>query len=247
MNGRKRFVWLAVIAVFCVGVSLQAAPTLDFTTEGVTSGMINQALFQITDSQATGSGSIQSFVRISTNQGVVEGFNTDGRPLFYDENSSPTFTRSLLLSIIPVVTINGIAYREFGLDINQTNDNPLLSLDALQIYQANVGDIKGPVTNLGTSIYDLGDNNWIKLDASLNSGSGSGDMWAYIPDSLFNNNLQYVYLYSKLGENFPNNDGYEEWFVRTTTNPPVVPAPGAILLTGIGTTLVGWLRRRRSI
>ena len=36
MNGRKRFVWLVVIAVFCVGVSLQASADLDFTTEGVT-------------------------------------------------------------------------------------------------------------------------------------------------------------------------------------------------------------------
>ena len=38
-----------------------------------------------------------------------------------------------------------------------------------------------------TAIYDLdaGGDNWIKLDYSLNSGSGSGDMVAYIPNSLF--------------------------------------------------------------
>jgi hypothetical protein len=39
-----------------------------------------------------------------------------------------------------------------------------------------------------------------------------------------------------------------EWVVQTQPpQPPVVPAPGAVVLAGIGTGLIGWLKRRWSL
>ena len=202
---------------------------VDLTTAGAT-GTINGAWFYEAHAAATGSGSIMSFVRIDNNGNAPEieqGYNTDGRPLQYNEMSSATFTHSLLLSNVPVVTLNGTLYREFLLDINQRNNNPLLSLDAIQIYRASTKDLIGPVAGLGTPVYNLdaGKDNWIKMDYSLNAGSGSGDMFAYIPNSLFGLGAgDYVYLYSMFGTEFPNNAGFEEWAVRKDGDTPTAAA-----------------------
>ena len=234
----------AVFLLACFCLPAFGLPTLDLTTAG-SSGYIGDAYFLQVDPQPTGSGFIKPFVRLSSNQEVVQGYNTDARPLEFDENNSPVFTRSLLLNDAPLLYLQGTAYRGFLLDINQTKTDCLLSLDALKIYLADEGDLAGYPSQLGTKIYDLdasGDN-WIKLNYALNHGSGSGDMIAYIPDSLFVGG-NYMYLYSKFGESedsiCPNNAGYEEWAAA-------IPAPTALMLGSIGIGCLGWLRRRKSL
>ena len=266
---RKKFVqhvFVSALAVVCGVRCADAVTTLDLTT-APSEGWVNDALYQTSDLRSAGTGVIESFVRIiKGNQDTVQGYNTDYRPLQYDENSSPQHTRNLPLALVPIFykTPEGggldVAYYEFLLDINQKgaegkDDDPdwNLSLDELQIAVWGSGDLIG-YSNIFESLtnpirYDLDGapdgNTRIILNSKLNSGSGQGDMFAYIPWSLFPEDPtgQYVYLYSLFGEpgGSPNNDGFEEWGWA----PPAIPAPGAIALCGAGAGLVGWLRRRR--
>ena len=91
--------------------------TLDLTGSGAI-GSVGDALFRQYSPQPTGTGVIDSFVRIQSIKGAVQqGYNSDHRPVQFDENTSPQFTRGLPLSEVPVVDIGGIKYREFLLDI----------------------------------------------------------------------------------------------------------------------------------
>jgi hypothetical protein len=226
-----------------------AAGTLDLTSGGT--GSFNGGIFTTNTVQPTGTGVIDSFLRLQNN-GTESGYNTSARPVEFDQKTDPNFTRDLLLSSVPVVTINGTAYRQFLLDINEKNAYPgsLLSLDKLQIFQSPVGNINS-YANLGTKVYDMGSGNAILLNYDLNSGSGSGDMFAYIPDSLFDPSVPYVYLYSAFGAlaNAGADAGFEEWAVLEGTQPPVneVPGPATLLFAavGCGLGLVGYSIRNR--
>ena len=247
MTRSKKFaalVGLLIIAV--VAVSPAHAAMLDLTTVGAW-GTINGANFQQFSDGAAGSGNIDSFVRIQKT-GVEQGYNTSGRPVEFDENTSLSFTHSLLLSEVPIVTNGGTSFREFLLDINQSGVN-LLSLDDLEIALHASGDLIEYSTIFALPIYDMnapGEDNWVKLDYSLNAGSGAGDMLAYIPDSFFMDEFgvylnDYVYLYSKFGQNLGANDGFEEW--AHGVGAPI-PEPGTILLLGLGSLAL--LRKRRN-
>ena len=202
-------------------------------------GFINGAYFKQYIDGGAGSGNIDAFVRIQSN-GVEQGYNTDYRPLEFNEKNSP-FTHSLLLSDVPLITKNGTSYREFLLDLNQNTQ--FLSLDDLKIALHASGNLIGYSTIFASPIYDIdaGEDNWVKLD-SLNAGSGEGDMLFCIPDSLFTGPNQYVYLYSRFGENFPANNGFEEWAYGVDA--PISPEPATILLLGLGGLAL--LRKRRN-
>jgi hypothetical protein len=257
MSRKVLYLVVATIASLWIGTpQVRAVATLDLSTAG-SSGYVNGAYFELETDQGTGSGTLNSFVRIQTNKDMEQGYNTDWRPLEFNENNSGTFTRSLDLSLVPVVTKSGTQYREFVLDLNEDSGRPgqeLLSLDELQIFQGSAPDLHNFAGGgLGTPIFDMenGAGNWVLLNADLNGGSGSGDVRAYIPNSLFGSG-QYVYLYSKFGAQagYANSGGYEEWAVRKIEpEPPVppIPAPAAVLLVLCGGSIAVSLHRRRAI
>lgn len=214
------------------------ADVVDLTTLG-SSGSANGALFYQFDEIPTGTGIIDSFLRIQ-GFGEQHGYNTDGT-VEYDTMSS--FTHSIQMSDIPTVDIGGTLYRELMLDINQNGEN-ILSVDEIRIALWDTGNLSGYSSIFASPIWDLdsaGDN-WVKLDDTLNTGSGHGDMLALIPDNLFTGlESQYVYVYSKFGVNSPADDGFEEWAYGMEG--PLIPEPATIALLGFGGLVL--LRRKR--
>jgi len=267
----KTLLSTAAILLAIAHANVQAAVSLNLTTQGtnpvVTGSVTANDIFTRDSTQPAGSGVIRSFVRISTNDDIVQGYNTDSRPLQFDENNSGNFTRSISLGDFSTVSRGGVDYRAFLLDINQQNSDSLLSLNELQIFLGNTRNLSGASVGAGGTlsfgsnaflVYDLdsgiGGDATIELDYSLNSGSGQADMIAYIRDSLFQTVLtaqgsafQYVYLYSSFGDPNNNNDGYEEWAVRSGTLSPAVPEPSTIITALAGLLPLGIIGLRRRL
>jgi hypothetical protein len=248
--------------------SFTASATIEYLTSIPSSATVNGAQFIVNANvDNVGTGSLDSFLRIQeTGSGPTTEQGWNQLPAQFDEKGGG-FTHNLLWSDASFVNYGGTLYVEFGLDINQTGDNPLLVLNQLQIFvgahQAD-GSYNTGTGMLGTltAKYSLDTptvDNQIVLDFSLFSGSGNGlDMVALIPASLFAGAVpgDNLYLYSSFGVPPPTgagtNDGIEEW-VRTkggvsiicppaSTNPgtdPNCPPPDAPVPEPASLALVG--------
>jgi uncharacterized repeat protein (TIGR01451 family) len=208
--------------------------TVDLTTSG-SFGEVGDAIFTTDTTHSAGTGGFNTFVELQQN-GTEQGYNTDASAQF-DEKNGHIANHALLLADVPIFfgdgsngTVEGVAYREFKLDINEAGG--LLSLDDLQIWQEEAGNLTnfsadgtgfaGAHTN--NLVYDLdaGGDHWIALNSGLSTGSGGADMRLLIRDDLFINDAahRYVYLYSAFGQQggtWASNSGFEEWGTSTPT------------------------------
>ncbi len=216
MTGKRMLRLMVSSAGLLVGATTAGAADLDLTTPGA-AGFVGEALFFQADPQPTGTGVIDPFVRLAHN-GSEQGFNTDHSPLRGDlaDVKPGGWTHSLLVGTLMPVRHDGMLYLRFLLDINQTGANPLLSLDELKIYTSADPALSSNAALFASNlVYDMGAGNRVLLDYSLNSGSGSGDMFLYVPAYRFAGlDDQSLYLYSKFGAsggNYATNDGFEEW------------------------------------
>jgi hypothetical protein len=242
---------LAVVLAAGVLAGTSYGSVVDLTQND--SGSINDALFYFSSKQPTGTGVIDPFLRVQ-NDPQEEGYNTSGGTPFDDK--AGTWTHDIQFSDLQStkVTVNGTAYYQLLLDVNEPNGTKsLISLDSLQFYTSATGSkTTTDLSQLGSLRWSLDgkEDSYVLLDAARNSGSGSGDMYAYIPATAFSGvaNSDFIYMYCRFGDQVSadgtSEGGFEEWSLA----PAPVPEVGALfpiigVVTAAGATSL--LRRRR--
>src|SRR5438045_8286643 len=205
-----RSIVLIVAIIICTTVGY--ATVVDLTGSN-DSGTINSAQSVFTTPQPTGTGVIQPFLRLE-NSPVEQGYNTSGGTPFDDK--AGLWTHDLTFGDLQntQVTLGGASYFKLLLDVNEPGGSKsLISLDQLQFYTSKVGSQRtSNVGSLGTLRYTFSSGDSVILDASRNHGSGSGDMYAYIPTSDFAGTKETycVYLYAR----FANTAHRHDWFAE---------------------------------
>ena len=181
-------------------------------------------IFQRDTTQPAGTGVFNPFLRLDAKgNGLDEqGYNTSAVKTtdingntttrkILDNMSPVNWTHDVLLSDLLSITVGGIDYYQFKLDINEPgNNNSLLTLDGLRLYSTSTpgqsgvkldtnGDIvTAPPTGgiVGTVLWDMDEgttNNTdssdrsVLLDAKLGGGPGSGiaDMVMLVEKKVF--------------------------------------------------------------
>lgn len=244
----------------CAGVMLLGAPAafafppdpIDLTGPGNTytsgDGTVWTNLNPLSTTQPAGTGVYQPFLReqaLGGDGGVEEGLSTDAAGVLDNVGGGDPWTHSVLMGSLGAVTVNGIEYFSFTLDLNEPSGGGqnFLSLDQLKIWTTansaggSLTSVAGVIAASGSTLrYDLDATTdqtvWLDYDNSNtgnNSGSGEDDMEVLIPTSYFAgyNASDYMYFYAVFGQagvdpnsgipgdSYYGEDGFEEWRVHT--------------------------------
>jgi uncharacterized repeat protein (TIGR01451 family) len=244
-----RFLLTAVTLDPLSGAPTGTASTATFTDsypDPITIGDGTQFIVeQNPTGQSAGSGVINTFLRIQDDP-LEEGYNTDGAVQL---DTVPGFARAITLNDVPIVTKDGIAYREFRLDLNESNggNNQNITLNSLQIWAAETpdqtdfvatGDGDGSLPD-GSRIWNM-DNPLTNGETTINlfdwnSGSGKGDYVILIPVSAMVSvtGNPFIYLYAQFGGTSPSDGGFEEFYLLTkAANPSLTIAKSVSSVTG---------------
>lgn len=219
--------------------------------------------------QSTGTGVFEPFVRLQAN-GNEMGYNTDAAPPNYTaplDIKTGKWTRAIPLGDIPIVTYNGAQYREFALDLHESDNESkrYITLNQVQIfigpdpfatYSLNPGPFSAdnyPVISFTDAekvfqMNGLTGTNSIEMNSKLNPGSGAGDMRLFVLNSNFAefSNADNLIFFSQFG-NPPGTSAseatFKEWGVLS--QPTQVPEPTSLMLLGLGLIGVGAVARRK--
>src|SRR5438105_5060518 len=135
MRTKKLLAALGAGSVLSLATAWAPAGTVDLRTVGA-SGSINGAMFVQNSGSSAGTGVFGTFLRIEAAP-QEQGYNSDWRPVEFDEKSDP-HSHSLLVGNLPTVVIGNVLYRQFVLDSNEAGGNKNdISLDKLQIFETN--------------------------------------------------------------------------------------------------------------
>lgn len=225
-----------------------------------TGGSINDVLFQ-RSVPGSGSGQFRMLFRMEDDNdpGVVEyGYN---RGNIMDSKTPNGFDP--LVRIQDLVQNSEGGFYMFALDANESNGqgNNYLSLDMFKIYVGGVNDpsplptVQANLGQLGTQVYTFSTNDRVLVDANTGSGSGTADMYVFVPTSLFAGFApnSYVYVYAEHGGytgtnpgGFGASSGFEEWASIKVAVPTFIPEPTSMSLMGCALMLsAGRLRARK--
>ena len=267
---RKTVVAVALLLAFA---GTAGADDYNLSTLGQ-SYWINGALFASEEQKPEGTGYIDPFLKFTTNSEQTQAYNYD-RKTWGDVTGNTSYGTANWTTLVETATLEvyempneaGVLtdYWKFALDIDQTKSSGgHFALDYLTFstsdddsYHAPITGIDNPPTlptfpSLGTQFYTMGDNH-LMLFYALNSGSGSGDLYVYVPVPASYGD--YLYLANALGYkesmtfgattyDTRNNDGPDEWAAYTSEYIPDVPDGGSmVMLLGMALIGLGGIRR----